>query len=109
MQAPPDPIAFRALPEVPAARDDGLAALDLHRRLVAHPAATFFMRAAAAAELPGIRPGDLLVVDRALEPLPGDTVVVPLAGELRLVAARQVPPGTAIWGVVRALARELRR
>lgn len=109
MREPPDPIAFRALPAVPAARDDDLSALDLHRRLVAHPAATFFMRAAAAAPTPGIRPGDILVVDRALDPHPGDTVVVPLAGALRLVAARQVPPDTAIWGVVRALARELRR
>ncbi|HEY9843960.1 MAG: LexA family protein [Candidatus Sericytochromatia bacterium] len=45
--------------------------LDLSRQLIAHPAATFMLRARGSWPELGIRTGDLLLVDRAWEPAPG--------------------------------------
>lgn len=45
--------------------------LDLSRQLIAHPAATFLLRARSHWPEFGIRAGDLLVVDRAWEPATG--------------------------------------
>lgn len=108
----PDPIAFRSLPAAPAARrDDDLAALDLHRRLVRRPAATFFLIADRDAALAGgIRRGDLLVVDRSLAPRDGDAVVAVEDGDLRLRPAGRPARGGSVelWGVVAAVVRELR-
>jgi DNA polymerase V len=59
------------------------ASLDVRELLVRHPAATFFMRAEGdAMRGAGIRPGDILVVDRALSPLLGSVVVAVVHGEL---------------------------
>ena len=57
----------------PSPADDHLdAEMDLHRHVVKRPAATFFVRAEGDSMLgDGIHHGDLLVVDRSLEPLPG--------------------------------------
>lgn len=93
---------------MPAARKDEGSALDLHRRLVRHPAATFFMIADAQVPLAGIRRGDILVVDRALVPRDDDVVIAVSDGELRVWPRSRLPPAAALWGVVRALARELR-
>lgn len=50
--------------------------LDLNELLVHRPAATFFVRAAGDSMTgAGIRPGDILVVDRSLEALPGAIVI----------------------------------
>ena len=50
--------------------------LDLNELLVAHPAATFFVRAAGDSMTgAGIRPGDILVVDRSLEARDGAVVI----------------------------------
>ena len=50
--------------------------LDLNRLLVKTPAATFFVRAAGDSMTgAGIRPGDILVVDRSLPASDGDVVV----------------------------------
>ena len=62
------------------ARDHAEAPLDLHRLMVAHPAATFFMRMQGDAMAPLIQPGDLLVVDRSLPPRPGQIVVASADG-----------------------------
>ncbi|HEB77999.1 MAG TPA: translesion error-prone DNA polymerase V autoproteolytic subunit [Methylothermaceae bacterium] len=57
--------------------------LDLNAHLVKHPAATFFVRVEGDSMTgAGIHHGDLLVVDRALEPKPGDIVVAVVDGEL---------------------------
>lgn len=80
----------RALEAVPAgfpspATDYVEASIDLNVELVPRPSSTFFVRvqgdAMAAA---GIRHGDLLVVDRSLEPRSGSTVVVVHGGRLLL-------------------------
>ncbi len=56
--------------------------LDLNRYLVKHPAATFFLGVKGDALLDaGIRPGDLLIVDRSIDPAPGRVVVAVVNGE----------------------------
>ena len=50
--------------------------VDLHRLLVRNPAATFLYRADGWSMLGvGISDGDILVVDRSVQPLPGDLVI----------------------------------
>lgn len=57
--------------------------LDLDRHLIKHPAATFFVRVSGDSMIDaGIHPGDLLVVDRALEPTDGRVVIAVVNGEL---------------------------
>lgn len=57
--------------------------LDLNDLLVDHPEATFYVRVAGdSMEGEGIFDGDILVVDRAVEPQAGDIVVAAVYGEL---------------------------
>jgi DNA polymerase V len=57
--------------------------LDLNEHLISHPAATFFVRAVGNSMLgAGIHDGDLLVVDRAIEPSAGKVVMAAIGGEL---------------------------
>lgn len=63
------------------ARDTADAPLDLHRLMVPHPAATFFMRMRGDSMRPRLRKGDLLVVDRSREPRPGRLIVAAVNGE----------------------------
>jgi len=70
------------------------ASLDVRELLVRHPAATFFMRAEGdAMRGAGIRPGDILVVDRSLDPSPGSIVVAAVQGELIVRRYRPEPGG----------------
>ncbi|HLG94581.1 MAG TPA: translesion error-prone DNA polymerase V autoproteolytic subunit [candidate division Zixibacteria bacterium] len=56
--------------------------LNLNARLIKHPAATFFLLAKGDALLEaGIHHGDLLIVDRSLEPAPGRVVIATADGE----------------------------
>lgn len=106
----------------PSPADDYIdRSLDLNDHIVKHPAATFYVRASGESmQGAGIHDGDLLVVDRALDPRPGRVVVAAVDGELtvkRLVreAGRLLlaPENTAypplditgrenveVWGVV---------
>lgn len=57
--------------------------LDLNEHLIAHKAATFFVRVTGDSMTGvGIFPGDLLIVDRSLTPLPGKIVIAVLNGEM---------------------------
>ena len=57
--------------------------LDLNEYLIQHPAATFFCRVSGSSmEGVGIFDGDLLIVDRAVEPRHGSIVVAIIDGEL---------------------------
>jgi len=59
--------------------------LDLNEHLIKHPAATFFLRAKGDAfGEAGIHHGDLLIVDRSLEPTPGRIVVAIVNGEFTI-------------------------
>ena len=95
--------------------------LDLNDYLIRHPAATFFVRARGDSMVgAGIHSGDILVVDRALEPWDKAVVIVALDGELAVKRIRyrggrillqsenpdypsiEIPAGSAlhVWGVV---------
>jgi len=57
--------------------------LVLNKHLVKHPAATFFVRVAGDSMIgAGIHAGDLLVVDRSLEPRNKSVVIAVVNGEL---------------------------
>ena len=65
------------------AQDYAAGDLSLDERLVEHPETTFVVRVAGESMTgAGIFDGDLLVVDRSLEPRDGDVVVAVLDGEL---------------------------
>ena len=67
----------------PSPADDHLdVEIDLHAHVVRRPASTYFVRAEGdSMRGDGIHHGDLLVVDRSLEPLPGRVVVIAVDGE----------------------------
>jgi DNA polymerase V len=102
--------------------------LDLNRHLIKHPAATFFVRVAGDSMIgAGIHPGDILVVDRALEPQDSNVVIAVIDGELTVkrISQRQgklflVPDNQAyepleileemefeVWGVVTSVIHNL--
>jgi DNA polymerase V len=102
--------------------------LDLNRYLIKHPAATFFVRVAGDSMIgAGIHPGDILVVDRALEPQDSNVVIAVIDGELTVKRISQrhgklflVPDNQAyepleilegmefeVWGVVTSVIHNL--
>lgn len=68
----------------PSPADDYLETeLDLVDHLVQHPSATFYVRAKGESMMRhGIYDGDLLIVDRSLEPRNGDVIIIAVDGEL---------------------------
>ena len=102
--------------------------LDLNELLVARPAATYFVRAQGDSMAgAGVQDGDLLVVDRSLEPEDGSMVIACVDGEftvktyrrdrggVRLEAANPAYPPIAfagemelrVFGVVTAVVHRL--
>lgn len=77
------------------------AVIDLNELLVKHPAATVFMRMESSRYVKaGIFPGDLLVVDRSLNPEHAAVVVRECEGQFVLGAAAGVAEGAVVCGVV---------
>jgi DNA polymerase V len=95
--------------------------LDLNKHLVSNPAATFFVKVAGDSMTgAGIHHGDLLVVDRSVEPRDKSVVIAVLNGELTVKRIRirnrkitlependgyptqEITPDTTfeVWGVV---------
>lgn len=68
----------------PSPADDYLEAkLDLTEHLVKHPSATYYIKAIDHSMVDyGIFSGDLLIVDRSLEPKVDDVVIAAIDGEL---------------------------
>ena len=65
--------------------------LDLNRHLIKHPAATFFVRVKGDSMIDaGIRSGDILIVDRALEPVDKKVVIAVINGELTVKRIRVI-------------------
>jgi DNA polymerase V len=63
--------------------------LDLNRHLIKNPAATFFVTVAGDSMLKaGIHSGDLLVVDRSIEPRDKNVVIAVVDGELTVKRIR---------------------
>ena len=139
----PDGAAVGGEPSAPASRPDARRAaagfgspdsdstvkrIDLNDALIQHPNATFVMRAAGTAmREAGIDHGDVLLVDRAIQPTHGSIVIAVVDGELacrRLfklggqTRLETVPPGQAhlfpgdaapleVWGVVTTVIKSL--
>ncbi|QEY31550.1 translesion error-prone DNA polymerase V autoproteolytic subunit [Synechococcus sp. RSCCF101] len=96
--SPPQPLRLRRrrlllpLPEesvaagFPSPADDYIdVGIDLNEQLIRHPASTFFLRVSGESMTgAGIHHGDLLVVDRSLDPRPGRVVVAVLDGAFTL-------------------------
>lgn len=78
--------------------------LDVRTLLVKRPSATFFMRVRGdSLESERIHDGDLLMIDRSLDPLEGDIAVVAEDGRLavrKLAAAAPEDGGFEVWGTV---------
>jgi len=73
-----------ALPPVPPS-SPASGGIDLHRLLIPHPASTFLLRVSGDSMTgAGIHPGDLLVVDRSVEPRSGRIVVARLGDAFTL-------------------------
>jgi DNA polymerase V len=102
--------------------------LDLNKHLVSNPAATFFVKVAGDSMIgAGIHHGDLLVVDRSLEPRDKSVVIAVLNGELTVkririknkkivlepenhnYSAQEITPDTEfeVWGVVTSVIHKL--
>ncbi|MBQ7042348.1 MAG: translesion error-prone DNA polymerase V autoproteolytic subunit [Muribaculaceae bacterium] len=59
--------------------------IDLNRELIKHPAATFFGRVSGDSMIEeGIEEGDILVIDKSLEPMNGDLAVCCVDGDFTL-------------------------
>ena len=67
----------------PSPAEDHLeSSLDLNEHLIDHPSATFYVYAKGdSMEGSGISDGDIMVVDRSLEPQNGNIVIASIAGE----------------------------
>jgi DNA polymerase V len=64
--------------------------IDLNRHLIKHPESTFLVRVAGESMRDaGIHPSDLLVVDRAMEPISGKVVIAVVNGELTVKRLRK--------------------
>lgn len=104
-------------------------AIDLNRELVKHPAATFYGRVVGDSMIDaGVEEGDILVIDRSLDPKDGDMAVCFVDGEftlkhlrisdrgLRLEPANPKYPSIEIsegvefrmWGVVTYVIKKVR-
>lgn len=76
-------------------------ALDLNTLMVERPAATFFMRMNGdSMQGAGIFSGDLLVVDRSLDPRPGNSVIAVVDGEFLVVRVSGKEKDFHVWGVI---------
>ena len=103
--------------------------LDLNEHLVTNPPATFFVRVSGQSMIDaGIHDGDLLIVDRSLEPRDNSVVIASIFGELTVKRIRKragrlflVPDNNAyepieisgetelhIWGVCKHVIHSLR-
>ena len=76
--------------------------LDLNKFIVKHPAATFFVRAHGDSKETGIQTGDILVVDRSLDPTEKSIVMAVINGEFAIKQFSHVHKNNEIivWGVV---------
>ncbi|MCD8266318.1 MAG: translesion error-prone DNA polymerase V autoproteolytic subunit [Prevotellaceae bacterium] len=72
--------------------------IDLNRELVRHPATTFYARAVGdSMRGRGVGDGDLLVVDKSLEPWEGCLVVAYVDGEFTLKTLHRDEGGRCVW------------
>ncbi len=72
--------------------------IDLNRELIRHPATTFYARAAGDSMVgSGIDDGDLLIIDKGLEPQQGNIVVAYIDGEFTLKRFERDEAAGCVW------------
>lgn len=79
------------------ATDYMIQAIDLNKELVRHPAATFYGRVVGDCMIDaGVDEGDILVIDKSLEPQDGDMAVCFVDGEftLKYLHFKETPDGS---------------
>jgi len=70
--------------------------LDLNEYLIRHPTATFFVRVQGDSMIDaGIHDGDILIVDRSLDPADNKIIIAVLNGELTV--KRVIKRGGQLW------------
>ncbi|MBF0621022.1 MAG: translesion error-prone DNA polymerase V autoproteolytic subunit [Magnetococcales bacterium] len=70
--------------------------LDISRHLIRNPSATFFVRVEGCSMSGmGVQNGDILVVDRSIDPADGMVVVAALEGSLAVKIVRRA--GDTVW------------
>ncbi|KTC83716.1 LexA family protein [Legionella brunensis] len=76
----------------PSPADDYIEShLDLNEHLIKHPASTFFLIAEGDSMTDaGIQPGDMLIVDKSVEPTHGKIVIAAIDGELTVKTLSKV-------------------
>lgn len=80
------------------AQDYLVESIDLNRELVRHPATTFYARAVGDSMKDcGIDDGDLLVIDKAIDPQDDDIVVAYIDGEFTLKRVKLETDGSCLW------------
>jgi len=68
--------------------------LDLNKHLVKHPSATFFVKVTGDSMIKaGIHNGDILIVDRSIEPTNNKIVIAAIHGELTVKRLSYKPDG----------------
>ena len=74
--------------------------IDLNQLCIAHPAATYYVRAAGDSMVEhGIHDGDMLVVDRSSKPVHGSVVVAAVDGEFT-VKQLQLSPSVCLLSLI---------
>lgn len=112
------------------AQDEIATTIDLNQELINHPAATFYGRVEGDSMIEeGIEEGDILIIDRSLEPINDDLAVCCIDGEFTLKRIRiehsnvwLIPSNSSyapimitkdnefiIWGIVTYTIRKNRR
>lgn len=80
------------------AQDYLVESIDLNRELVRHPATTFYARAVGDSMKDcGIDDGDLLVIDKSIDPQDGDIVVAYIDGEFTLKRVKLEADSSCLW------------
>lgn len=80
------------------AQDYETESIDLNKELIRHPATTFYARAKGDSMRDcGIDDGDLLVIDKGIEPADGDIVVAFIDGEFTLKRVKVDQAGQCLW------------
>lgn len=89
--------------------DSTIISLDVTELLVKHPSSTFFMRITGEdwKDL-GIFDNDIAIVDRSLEPRNSDLVIWWEEQDFRISKLKDIPPETAVWGVVASIIHRYR-
>ncbi len=91
------------------ASDRSLATVDLHRLLVKQPVSTFFMTIEGDEwEEKSIFAGDIIVIDRAVEPRKKDLVIITKAADFLITPFHKLPDDCTFWGTVTAVIHRFR-